>query len=658
MFNHPDEFRLGMFRAQLAERGADRFLNSEEAKKWRNPKVIPSRLALMLQGQELPFQPTDSPDVSSRNEEPSEWLERFDEKLYYDRLREKEMAAAVAVDPTKKVYRRLGANFGRQCNQMVIISMGLSIAKRDGFTLTIDKDSFPVLSKLDLELFEETFKGLFIFRHKNEPLPENSVESDALDAPPTYWCGLKIKLDSIRKGFRPKKEFREAAEQEVAKMREVIGLNADLMSVHVRIYDGFCDKLVPDVCEWTQGYEFRPVPFGCNQTLTKEYLQWIKADWPDHDWANRPLSIYLSTDRQSEAVDKSFTEGYRSLGIQSVFEPNLLLKQKTVRNEYHSTGEMLVDMWISVLTDFHVGMPRSSCDKIIAEWRGVVKEQGKQLQLDTVHPRGCFSNYYYNPPETIASSPEVCPYTKFLALDAKKLPNPNESICAVCELLLALSLSISKAIKHGMGLHLSGVWGKFIKDNLDVDALKEELIYVSFVEHEENLLYDRVQVYHSGKFRGSAVRAENQVECSKGKRMEHLAMLTIVPRAEIIAKVETVQFRHSDPEEMNNCGRSTANINLDPWSGYCYVDDVNKKCPTTNLGPAARVRSRSYMHDLWERVLADQYEFEPTSPCSQIIALWRAGKGKRNNCCFEGYSHASEPTEMSELFDSIYWICP
>ena len=545
------------------------------------------------------------------------------------------------------VYKRV-SRFGRQCNQIIILSMGLSLAKQDNFVLIIDYNSFPVLAKLDLEHFDQTFRGLYIYLKDAKKMNISIETTEILVNAPTYWCGLKIKLESIRTGFRPLKKFQQIAEQEVARMRKKMLPNSDLMSVHVRNYDGLCEMLLPDVCEWRQNYEFFPKPYGCNQTLTGGFLKWIKNDWPEHDWDHRPLYIYLSTDRQMQSVDQSYLDRYSDFGIKNVFVTEATLKTSKVRNEYSFTGEMLMDMWISVLADFYVGMPRSSCDKVVAEWRGIVQADRK---IDTVHPRACFSPYYYN--QKLAA--ETCPYIRFLGLDTSKLRLPTHSICAVCELIIALGVAVSKAKKHGMGLHLYGVWGEYIKENLDVESLERELIYVQFREQSEALLFERIQIYNSGKMRGSGIHAEKQIKCATGEYIEALETLKVIPSRKIRQEVEAeapARLMGYDEHELLNCG-----------GGKSFDFRMNKlgtnKC-THRVDQSTKVTS--FIYELWRRVMADEYMFEASSPCSQVIALWRSGMGKKNMCGgFEEYSFSEnkvEPSILNGVHNEVQWMCP
>jgi len=579
-----------------------------------------------------------------------------------------EPTLSVTVNAT--VYKRLQGGFGRLCNQMVILATGLSLAERDGFVLLIRYNDFPVLGKLDLDLLKKTFGHLFRFKGGAYPEHDNLVESGVLVAATTYWCGLKTAMKSIRVGIRPRPHLIDAAQKEIENMRSKVPLDTDLVSVHIRNYDGLCENLLPDSCEWDSGYEFRPKPFGCNQTLTAEYLHSIKSEFPEHDWSRRRMSVYLSTDRQVESVDLSWRNGHRSLGIDYLFEPGTV-KSSKVKNEYTPTSDLFVDMWISVLADFYVAMPRSSCEKIIAEWRSVVHSQNNTP--DRMSPRQCFRNYYY--PASTQRQPEICPHTTFLALDTKIFPPPSTSACAICEFLLALGAALSKAKRHQReALHLYGKWGEFTKQVLDVEQLKSfaNMVYVGFRELDEWVLYNRMQIYGSSRLRGSAIWAGNQSRCARGKRIDALLSLSVVPNERIRREaVEQMTVKGWKPMYIDACESDSAT------SSYCFQGA--KPCSKTFSRRDSETRDEGMLHssssleymlrNLWMSALADDgFGFNEASPCAQVVALWRIGLNKtlgssgRDECCFDTTSVGEEPEEISAFKpatdSSVFWQCP
>lgn len=552
--------------------------------------------------------------------------------------------------PKPTIYRRIGGGWGRQCNQLLILSTAIELADRDNFVLIADLNDFPVLAKVDVDLLEQTYKDNLILRKHGNPRLTDFNISEGLVQPTTYWCGLKMKMDVIRRGIRPRAEYIKEAERSVKEMRQIIGPNADLMSVHIRHYDGLCANLLPDICEHRSDYEFRPEPFGCNQTLTQEYLDWVKSDWPDHNWKGRDLNIYMSTDRQVESIDRSYVEHYKQFGIARVFDPDVPhTESKRFKNEYKRSTDMLTDMWIGVLTDFHVAMLRSSCDKIVSEWRGVIRASDR---IDTVHPRSCLGAYYYTPPH---SKHDYCPHTKFLALDTSMLDSPYKSYCAACELILALAVTLSKAQNQGMQqIHIYNEHGDFIKETIDYLNVEKLLgIPILFRHTPEALLYDRKQIYNSGKFRGSAIRALNQVKCAKGATLKHLVGKTIVPHEDIRAEAKIVNQKVPHLSESTYKGDSFCSRSGCDQQSQSTAADISNR----DSIPSSAI---DIIRELWERVLSDEYLFEPKSPCSQLIALWRysIGQSNGNECCFQNYGKQPEPAKLSSIQREVYWDCP
>jgi hypothetical protein len=54
---------------------------------------------------------------------------------------------------------------------------------------------------------------------------------------------------------------------------------------------------------------------------------------------------------------------------------------------------MLVDMWVSTLADYHVGQMYSSCDGIVALWRSELASDGQSRMA----PKVCYSRWDRSP---------------------------------------------------------------------------------------------------------------------------------------------------------------------------------------------------------------------------------------------------------------------
>ena len=262
--------------------------------------------------------------LSKENSKTNEDLNKLFSSVIQKTLQKNsESPVTIETATPQKKYKKI-APFGRQCNRLVVLATGLERAKKEGFTLLIDKHDWPLFEKIDMELFETTFKGLYEFTNFQSRVKDENWFTPATE----YWCGLQTNLESLRFGFRPKLAFRKQAEELINKIYMENPDDLDIMSIHIRKYDGLCEKQLPTSCEWTGGYEFLPTPFGCNQTLTKPFLDWILTEWPDYPWFKRKLVIYLSTDRQDPSVDLSYIQRYRDFGIYKVYEPTLPRKSK------------------------------------------------------------------------------------------------------------------------------------------------------------------------------------------------------------------------------------------------------------------------------------------------------------------------------------------
>jgi len=252
----------------------------------------------------------------------------------------------------------------------------------------------------------------------------------------------------------------------------------------------------------------------------------------------------------------------------------------------------------------------------------------------------------------------MCPHTRYLALDSSSLASPYDSLCAVCELIIALAMAISKAKKHNMGLHVYGIWGQYIKSNFDIERLSKD-VDIFFVEGQEHLLYDRIQIYDSGKFRGSAIRASNQVRCAQGHTLNSLSSLTIIPKLEIRKQVADRITKQGIHTRMASSNEKACNLN-----SYCSNrSGSDESCEETFLESMkfeAIEYNGSFVHDLWEKANVGTYRFFDKSPCSQVVAIWRAANGMLGDsgCCFRGYQleKDKEPTNLSDTKD-IYWKC-
>jgi hypothetical protein len=540
----------------------------------------------------------------------------------------------------EKIFER----FGRTCNRIVALAYALEQAREEGFVLLI-KTTLNLLDKLDMELFEEYFRGLYRIVDPEE----EEIDGESLLGAHTYWCGAKTISHAIRYGIRPLKPYREFAEEEFRKIK-ALSDNATIMSVHIRHYDGLCEEPVPNSCEWRRGYEFQPQPFGCNQTLTASYLKWILDDWPEYPWDQKKLNIFLSTDRQVKSIDQSYLDSTTRLAmVNDVFEPQMeITKWVQEKNEYTKTSELFIDLWMSVLTDFHVAMPLSSCDKIVAEWRSALR---KAESVDTVHPRKCYGEYFYGKPQ----KPQ-CVHTRFLGLDTYGLSSttsPND----ICRFILSLSVAFEKAKEHHMGLHLYGEWGKFAENYLDMDEMKKHLV-VHIMDRQEPLLYLRLHVPHESKMRGSGVIATEQSECAKGEFIKALTSLKIRPSKKIRdeASEKTEELRRGDSYHYST--------EIEKGNNACYCFQ-SQGCNSTKYYAGHPDSSSSYIKTLWEHALAGKYYGNADSPCSQIVALWRYGLRSGRTYpipCFtihpETETGSGWLTDVTEFEGNDYWLCP
>lgn len=532
-------------------------------------------------------------------------------------------------------YRKLSP-FGRACNRIITLATGLERAKRENFVLQLYRHEWqPIFVKMDMELFNRTFQGRFEFLTDKQTTRDRNDKSWLVSAP-EYWCGLRVGLDAIKTGFRPKLEFQQAAK---AKVDRIKSKHAKLVSVHLRHYDGLCGNLLPTGCESSSGYEFLPKPFGCNQTLTEEYWDWVNGDWDGAREAN--TAVYLSTDRQVKAIDDSYVlrseQELRDMGIAKVYQPDADdLRKGKVRNEYAQTSEMFEDMWISVLSDRHVGMPLSSCDKIVAEWRSVHQSHPTASE---VHPKQCYGKYFAPAP----TEHKFCHHTQAVGLDSAKLFGDGSEPCAVCETILAMYAALSKCAENGgMDLHLYGKFAELVRDNFD----PANGVYVDyFPTSSEAMLFERRHEYDSGKFRASGVKAQSQLGCAWGHRLNRVTL----PNRQVQQEAEA----------------TAALGNLGP----CYRDGSvcagsSSKPATPRMSPSSNVPAREVVKELWRQATASAVQADSHSPCSQLVALWRRELGlsphtMQPEACFQGYfAREPEPALVSSLQPNGHWTCP
>ncbi|KAH9256646.1 hypothetical protein BASA81_005150 [Batrachochytrium salamandrivorans] len=560
--------------------------------------------------------------------------------LYVSQLPNSDFVHNVPAPPIPVKYRKLSP-FGRACNRIITLATGLERAKRDNFVLQLYRHEWqPIFVKMDMELFNKTFQGRFEFLTEKQTIRDRNDKSWLVSAP-EYWCGLRVGLDAIKTGFRPKLEFQQAAKAKVDKIKSK---HSKLVSIHLRHYDGLCGNLLPTGCESSSGYEFLPKPFGCNQTLTEEYWDWVNGDWGNHN-NEANTAVYLSTDRQVKSIDDSYLlrseQELRGMGISKVYQPNTDdLRKGKVKNEYAQTSEMFEDMWISVLSDRHVGMPLSSCDKIVAEWRSVDKSHPTANEM---HPKQCYGKYF--DPTLPITKHKFCHHTQAVGLDSEKLFGDGTEPCAVCETILAMYVALSKCAENGdMDLHLYGKFAELVRNNFDPASAGARGIYIDyFPTSSEAMLFDRRHEYDSGKFRASGVKAQSQLGCAWGQRLNRV----MLPNAQVQRGAQT-----------------TASLgNLGP----CYRDGnvcTGSSKPTTlKMSPPSKIPASEVIKELWRQTTTSVIQADTHSPCSQLVALWRRELGlsphtMQPEACFQGYfAREGEPGFVSSLQPNGYWSC-
>lgn len=535
-------------------------------------------------------------------------------------------------------FRKL-PRFGRLCNRLVSIVAALDRAMEENFTVVLDSGFASVTTKIDMNLLNSYYQGRLQFASS---LTHSERESMVDLSPAEFWCGVKTsESEGMRRYVRPTQATRQIAERTIAKIRAE-NPSGEIVSVHLRKYDGLCDKQLPNSCEWKSAYHFHPKPFGCNQTLTPEFWRWFQEDWPHQDWQNKhPVSLYLSTDRQDADVDASYTKGYTNHpSIFKVYEPEKhIIKAKATKNEYTPPSEMFVDMWVSTLADYFIGMPRSSCDMVVSQWRSA---QRADLKEDRVHPRKCFGNYFQ---PIQPRKHRICAHTRYIALDMGKNKEIDVSTAqGCCSAILALGVAISKAIHQGLdGIHVYGEEGKFLMDHFELNHDYLFLQHFKKQYFDDPILFGRKHIYQSHKFRGSGVKGTNQVKCAQGQYLSHLHVIQL-------SKQKGKRGRHM--------------VRFSPPSDKCFC--FGQKTGCVQVASEQDEQPRDFIAQL-ESWLEDpstllQQPMLRQSPCGQVVALLAKDQPiLKQDACLGGYLSAenqAEPSFLHGFSQKVSWACP
>ena len=229
--------------------------------------------------------------------------------------------------------------------------------------------------------------------------------------------------------------------------------NKKVVSVHRRHF-GWCK---PDFKHYQpfcgeRDKKYKYYPDDCNVTFSEELLQAVFNEWGIEYKKNLPtdeISFFLASDLHDLGGDSTFYQSrFQVLSIPHVENPEhtvqkeLSKKRRTGESPkgylkdivFERTGfdmnwdySMLVDMYAQSLSDFSLGAPWSSCDRILSMWRSKYGKavmnayltQGIQTDHDMVeklvrisaseqrdrvntYPALCY-RFFENPPNAIAS---------------------------------------------------------------------------------------------------------------------------------------------------------------------------------------------------------------------------------------------------------------
>jgi hypothetical protein len=271
----------------------------------------------------------------------------------------------------------MGGAIGGTCNQMHTISLGVSKAVEAKGLLIVWGPYKRIFEQLDLEYMKTNYPQL------NFVLRDNQPQLGGYDGWAGVACGLRHSYDWIKHGVRPKKEFREQAENGIAELRREAAVT---VAVRLRYFEDLCNR-EGDLTRLSWLQDGRPCHRNnqdyvvdanriCRYRLDQDLVNTLEQEWPELKQA-QSFGAFVSTDDQRpnynlEFFDKNYAKQFRFLSA----------------TRSPPSTNMLVDMWAATMADYYVGNPMSSCEPIITQWRGSMKgKEGK------VYPTKCFSGF-------------------------------------------------------------------------------------------------------------------------------------------------------------------------------------------------------------------------------------------------------------------------
>lgn len=308
----------------------------------------------------------------------------------------------VHVTPTipKKRLLRIDHFNGQLCNCLQQIAVAVSYCKRNNFDLLITN---PVvvgyMRNLDEKSLQTASYPVNVIISDTDP---SGYEIHGYEAQTHNECAFKRSFDFIR-GIKPKLEFRDIAEK---KYKQLYDTGVTTVSIHLRRAqcNEFHEMTLQDwffkwaQCYYLNRYDLKEGMYRYCREYLDDYLVGLLNEYSPKFNLTR-FALHVSTDIYSN----DFKEGiYKANFVNDNLRKEIAKMDASFLNRANhkkygivqvtytdETDNMLIDMWISTLTNLHKGNIHSTCDIIVATWRSAMNNNGPNYVI----PKSCFADF-------------------------------------------------------------------------------------------------------------------------------------------------------------------------------------------------------------------------------------------------------------------------
>ena len=292
-----------------------------------------------------------------------------------------EMLEERAVPKADRSHVTLGENAGRLCNQLLSLATLFTKAKQNNWRIGLwGMWRQTVENNFDLDLLRSYGVEFYFADHR----PESAVR---LPAAGEGGCSVRKVLTWLKTYVRPNQRLKQKAENILDELRET---GDGVVAVHRRWFEGACHLMYRkgvSHCHLDSSHTINP-DWVCNYTLGPQLEDVLYREWPEMKSVTS-IGMYLSTDSQMNASDDTFFDPRNKFPkLKRVMRSGYKVTPNLKHENPPADETMLVDMWISTLADFYLASPLSSCDQIVAQWRGELFPN--QVNM---HPLDCYDKF-------------------------------------------------------------------------------------------------------------------------------------------------------------------------------------------------------------------------------------------------------------------------